>query len=331
MNQNSHFRLRNLTQVITNYIKLSPEFKIIVVEQNGNGEVESLLKQYNVTYLNLQLSTSLFHKTKLLNHAISKINSDYIIMSDADCILTQNSIDSIRTEYNKGIILYPFSSVNYYTESNTRQFVKDIPVIQSMVNNKNLPIKRFTGLVNCFSKETFNKVGGFDEEFIGWGAEDDAFVIKCERLVGDVYRTSENAELIHLFHPKVDNSEYKKSEVFLNNKRRVAVIKRMNQSDIELYVSGKISLFKLIDKYTSLGKMNLDMKWQLANTVIKLDTTIYDVDSAGDMTITKFLSVIYDLDGSIELHKIIKEMDSKVVGLSQSQQDEINKFRLLCN
>jgi len=325
-NNNKPFRLRNLQQVIINYNKLASDFDIVVVEQNGNGEVRDALKDYKIKYLNIETPSNLFHKTLLLNKAISTLKTDYIIMSDADCLLTDIGIESIRTECDKGSILFPFSSVNYYNEMNTRRYCKGEQSINAN-DDRNLPIKRFTGLVNCFSMETFNQVGGFDDDFIGWGAEDDAFVIKCERIKSPVYRTNLSSEVIHLFHPKVDNPEYKQSDIYINNKKRVACIKRMSDDDLKSYVTGNVKLDKLISKYESLNMMDLELKWRLGNSTVKLDSTIYDMDNISDMSISKILQCIYDVDGRDLLHQIINTIDIKVTGLTESQKQEINTFR----
>lgn len=326
-NQNSQYRLRNLLKVINTYQNLAPDFDIYVVEQNGNNDVKDLIINLkNVKYLKVNTNSNVFHKTFLLNKAINQIDSEYIIMSDADCILSYIGIDSIRNDYSKGSILFPFSKVNYYNEMNTRRLCKREDSLNA-TDDRNLPIKRFTGLVNCFSKETFNKVGGFDEEFIGWGAEDDAFVIKCERLVGEIYRTTTPSEVIHMFHPKIDTSEYKKSELFINNKKRVAVIKRMCLDDLINYSHKDITLNTLIDKYEKLSRMDLELNWKVANLVIKLDTTIYDMDNISDMSISKILQCIYDVDGIEFLNSIINSIDEKAIGLSDNQKNEINMFR----
>lgn len=331
MNLNQQFRLRNLIYVIENYKKLAPDFDIIVIEQNGDGSVESMLSEYkNVKHINLSINNKLFHKTRLLNYAIDSCKSEYIIMSDADCVISANGINIIRNHYDSGSIVYPFNVVDYYNEGYTRKYIKGESFTKYNIDSRNLPIKRFTGLINCFSRTTYNKVGKFDEEFIGWGSEDDAFVIKCERVCGDVYRSDVDSMLIHLFHPKCDTESYKNSSEFTDNKKRAAVIKRMSDADMDEYINKKITLKGLITKYESMNMMDLTLKWKLNNAIVTLDSTIYDIGSFENMSITRILKSIYDIDGKDFMLSIVELIYDKVTDLSISQREEIDSCIKMC-
>ena len=251
-------------------------------------------------------------------------------MADADCIVIETSIYSIKTEYDKGSILYPFNSVDYYGEAHSRIYVNTQAVIPNKTKvNRGLTIKRFTGMINCFSKATYERIGKFDEEFVGWGAEDDAFIIKCIRLVGDSYRTKLDSPLVHLYHPVMDTPDYKQTATYQANKKRLAVVNRMNQSDLEMYAIGKVSLSMLIDKYTKLNKMHLDIKWKLCNCVITLDSTIYDIDSVDDLSITSILTAVYKADGVEKVNMLLNQIDTLTIGLDDAQIQELNNFRNL--
>ena len=129
---NSAFRQRNLLKVIKNYKSIAPDFEILVVEQNGNYQLEDIIEDdYGCKYLNFKLPYDTFHKTRLLNNAIANIDNDYFIMADADCIVTKTAIESIKTEYNMGSILYPFNSVDYYNEAYTRKLMSNSPIEKS--------------------------------------------------------------------------------------------------------------------------------------------------------------------------------------------------------
>lgn len=331
MNTNDTYRFRNLKYVLANYIRLAPDFKYILVEQNGDGNIESYIKTTypDITYINVKLDYELFHKTKLLNTACKNVVTEYIIMADADCVITEESIKSIKSEYNMGTIVYPFNSVNYYNEAYTRILINSDKQLPYNMDDRKLPIKRFTGMLNCFSYELFKDVGGFDESFIGWGCEDDAFLIKIERFAGKSYRTTRKTPLIHLFHPKSDDSIYKSSDIYKKNRKRLALINRMSNEDLHNYIKSINSIDTLLDKYEALNKLHLELNWKLGNCTVKLDTTIYNMDNIQDMSISKILQCIYDVDGSKFMHEIIKLIDERVTELTDSQVDEINRFRLL--
>jgi hypothetical protein len=51
----------------------------------------------------------------------------------------------------------------------------------------------------------WDEVGGFDERFVGWGYEDTAFVITCERATGPVVKL--DGEVFHLWHKRAPDGE----------------------------------------------------------------------------------------------------------------------------
>lgn len=50
-------------------------------------------------------------------------------------------------------------------------------------------------------RDLFDRVGGFDEKFVGWGHEDSAFRIACETVTG-VPMLRVAADAYHLWHPE---------------------------------------------------------------------------------------------------------------------------------
>lgn len=328
---NPSYRQRNLFRVIKNYRKIAPDVDIVVVEQNGNYQLEDLVENHGCKYMNFIFPYDIFHKTRLLNCAIANTDSDYIIMADADCIVGETAIQSIKTEYLKGSILYPFNSVDYYSEAHTRKLIRGESVEKSYKSDRGLPMKRFTGMLNCFSRDTYNKVGEFDESIIGWGSEDDVFLMKCERLISPSYRTELDSPLIHLFHPKSDTEEYKKSTQFNNNKKISALIKRMSIDDLKSYASDTSNITSLIEKYEEMGKLSLIIKWNYKNVVVTFDSTIYDMESFDNMSIGKILRTIYNVDGYDFMMSIVKEIQTKVTNLDSNDINEINECMALCS
>lgn len=51
----------------------------------------------------------------------------------------------------------------------------------------------------CMTAEMFRQIGGYDENFEGWGYEDTAFHLAAQTLVGAPYRVP--GHVVHLWHP----------------------------------------------------------------------------------------------------------------------------------
>lgn len=86
--------------------------------------------------------------------------------------------------------------------------------------------KRFTDSCSSLvvvSRELFDRVGGFDEQFVGWGWEDVAFRIACETL-GDGPMTKISSKLWHLHH-RVSHENNPREHTYQANRRRADLYK----------------------------------------------------------------------------------------------------------
>jgi hypothetical protein len=69
-----------------------------------------------------------------------------------------------------------------------------------------------------FSRTAFESVGGWDEEFVGWGGEDDMMTFKVE--AAGLKTASMPFSCYHLWHPRVvpDPVEYSRTLGLLRSK-----------------------------------------------------------------------------------------------------------------
>lgn len=334
-NQNS-YRKRNLDVVVANFRKNYPDFDILIIEQRNDESTEiiELGDKCRIYQINCEFSN--FNKSFLINKAIKEfVKTDIIMMSDADCILPAKDTDFFIQNLKDVSIFFPFSRVNFLNEGHTRRFIANKPLIQVSPKQDHF-INRYTGLVNVFTRETFEIVGGFDESFEGWGGEDDAFVDKCNRLVNPIKRSEDEVELLHLYHPKNNTSEYLKSECFTWNKLRVATIRRMSNEDLQNYVNemkiGNNILDDIVRKFEKEGKLGFSAELIVGSGKITMDTTVYDVIPIdGKVELDSILDAVYRTDGKGFLSSIIQQIDDKIVDLNDEETKIINKYRSMCS
>ena len=198
---NDKSRERNLHFILNYYKKYLPSSEIIVVEQNTHTDF--LLTSDKVEkYLKIKTNDNFFAKALLFNSGYNISRTDYIIMADADCVIDKNILENINEyyEYFDHHFVLPYNNEVYYlSEIETNRFIDDNDCNISQNQNKNVDgIKLASGGVGIISSSNFYKVGGFDERFKGWGAEDDAFYNKCSIMGVPPYRLS--YDLLHLYH-----------------------------------------------------------------------------------------------------------------------------------
>lgn len=332
MDGKNSFRRRNLFAVLDRCLALFPEETIVVAEQ-GKSSVSEKLETYNPRLIHLNVDDGTrFHKTKLLNTAVENAPGNYIVMVDADTYLddvaAKSIYDSVERLKNEipltTALIYPFDSVDYLTEGQTRDLLSGKP-INSKFCRHGVQIQRQTGLCNIFEKASWQAVRMFDEDFYEWGAEDDSFAYKLKRKVGSISRVS--GHVYHLFHPKVDTTTYLNSPVYLKNRKMCACIRRMSDEDFDSYVGGRYSMAELLDKYDKMRRLSVSLVWQCTpQTALTIDTTIYDMGPAEELTITKMLDIVMAEDGPAYMPFFVNDIFGKVTDLSDGQKEEIRVF-----
>lgn len=141
-----------------------------------------------------------FNRSAARNAGVEKSNSDVVVIIDADNLLPIiNIVKAIDRARRKDILVKPFSLFGYLTEESTNSFYEDPDPSNFVPLYIDPPQENFTGGSYIMKKSLWQGIGGMDEGFIGWGAEDDAFHLLCKDkriktkyILGDCY---------HLYHP----------------------------------------------------------------------------------------------------------------------------------
>lgn len=324
------YRRRNLTATLANNMRLFPEAAFCVAEQDPTGWFESLkMDPDRVHHVTLDTKGD-FCKTALLNAAVDSVPGvDRIVMVDGDVFLTESVVDYIRGHWSDGSLVFPYSEAVYLKETDSRLLVSGKPLLPG-AKDHGVAIDRQTGLCNVFTRDTWRNVGGYDTDFVGWGAEDDAFLTKCRRLVGPISRSRvPGCTAYHLFHPVVNTEDYlKNSPVYMANRVRQACVRRMSDADLKDYVSGKARLPDLVDKYRDMGRLEVSLMWQCTpRAALHMDTTIYDVDRKGEMSFRKVMDAIEEEDSARYCVLFIDDILLRLPDLSPEQLEEINGLR----
>lgn len=143
-----------------------------------------------------------FNRSAARNAGVEESISDIAVIIDADNYISIQQIkDAIQIASEMDILVKPFKIFGYLTEESTNLFYEifDSPIIDFEPSYINPPQEDFTGGAYVMKKSLWQKIGGMDEGFIGWGAEDDAFHLLCKK---------QNIKIIyidgydyHLYHP----------------------------------------------------------------------------------------------------------------------------------
>lgn len=336
------YRRRNLTSCIATVAKNFPEAEHVVVEQCDGPESGKWFDSQGFSGVTHNLvetgcGDKLFHKPILLNSAVeSNPGRKLYMMVDADVYLERNLVDYVLAEGGDGKLVYPYGDVIYMDEMDTRRMV-DRHEMWPGEKDHGVTIRRQTGLTLAFTYGDFMKVRGFDREFAGWGAEDDAFMFKFLRSGMKVLRNPDQfAVAYHMFHPKVNTTEYTSDVVYKKNRILCACIRRMTDEDFAGYIDGSIPLESLVDKYRKLGRLEISLDWLVVNkdvsagimddVTLHMDTTIYDIDRNGEMSIDKIMTEVVKEDGMEGVIDFTERVLRKIPGLPDGIRADIDRW-----
>lgn len=324
------YRRRNLAVTLANNMKMFPEAVFCVAEQNSTDWFPTLgMDKSRVFHVDVNMEGG-FRKTALLNAAIESMPGyDVIVMVDGDVFLTEPVVEYIREHWQDGSLVFPYSEATYLKETDTRLLIAGKPLLPGKKDH-GVVIDRQTGLCNVFTRDTWTRIGRYDEEFVNWGAEDDAFLTKCKRLIGPIHRNrTPGSVAYHLFHPIINTDDYlQNSPLYRANRVRQACIRRMSDEDLKRYVSGVVTLSELVDKYNDMGRLQVSLNWPCTErATLNMDTTIYDVDRTGKMTFTKVMAAIEVEDSAAYCVEFIDDILLKLPDLNADQMEEIMGLR----
>lgn len=202
-------RLSNLRAVLCHIRLLLPAIKITVVEQATVPTSESLLNEVTAQHITFE-DDGPFNKSKLINIGVSNVAADIVLVCDADMILSKESlfrsIDAVSTQVD---FVRPFSSLIDLDEQqtsvyNTTGSLPSEPKDDESNDRSHLNERLcLAGGAFLIRKSIFDKVSGFDERFLGWGGEDDAFSMKVRNETNRAVIARDSLAW-HLWHPRAE-------------------------------------------------------------------------------------------------------------------------------
>lgn len=155
-----------------------------------------------------------FNRSAARNRGVEETQSDVAVIIDADNFIPHEQIHyAIKRASRNDLLVKPFHSFGYLTEESTEDFYNSYPKIELSYVPKYIdpPQSDFTGGAYVMKKSLWMDLGGMDEGFIGWGAEDDAFHLICKNSgIGIRYVGGFDYHLYHPAHRVTSEYNYNK-------------------------------------------------------------------------------------------------------------------------
>ena len=169
-----------------------------------------------------------FSRGKAINNGVSKATREIVFIMDTDFIfdkdIVEKAVDLIENRQAPWII--PFNYVHHVNDELTSEIL-ELPVDFHLAGRDmqvNRHLHQGLGSMCCMLKDDFERIGGFDENVIGWGYEDNVFAHIANTLIGNYVRL--DVPILHLWHPYL--SYYKNDEIKEKNKQYFLKVAQIN-------------------------------------------------------------------------------------------------------
>jgi len=165
----------------------------------------------NVELIEADSDDVIFSRSASRNQGVAKASGKVVILADADTVPVREYILSGLDAISHGAPwVLPYAEGRYYnfnkeTTSSILSFHPDVDVMEPKVWDHK--ITSWSGIV-LVDKKNYQK---YDERFIGWGWEDNAFQIMMDKNIGKVVRI--DGWVGHLFHKREDATFNTKEEL----------------------------------------------------------------------------------------------------------------------
>jgi hypothetical protein len=168
----------------------------IVIEQSFTKEIETQLPSW-VRYLHTPVPPNLdYCRSATFNAAVPIAHGEVIIAHDNDMLVPERYASEVVARVKEGwqfIDLKRF--IFYLTEEDTRAIFDGAPLRR---DHATTIVQNLKGGSIAATKDAYLAVGGFDEDFVGWGGEDLEFWERA-RAYGRVYEYG-YLPIVHLWH-----------------------------------------------------------------------------------------------------------------------------------
>ena len=171
---------------------------VIVVEQDKHSKIKDIKLPCRHIFLKSNMP---FNKSWGFNVGLKYANSNLIVFGDSDLIMNpQEFIKSVQM-LDQYEMVNPYNSVIDLNPQESNSGLDQIMTInragRGETDIQKVPL---CGGICIFRREAIHKIGGWHEDFIGWGGEDDFQSVKVKNFL-TFYEN--NAKCYHLYHERM--------------------------------------------------------------------------------------------------------------------------------
>ena len=231
-------RYSNLLVIIDSLLAINNS-EIIILEADASSKFDKGHCSGRVQHHFIEDSDPIFYRTKYLNKLLKMTSNPIVGIWDADVIFHREQIEESIKQIKEGhvIMSFPYNGRFYVTPSplsDTFREKRDIRVFDEQKDELSLAYGSYSvGGAFIVNKEVYCRIGGENEYFYGWGAEDIERVKRLEILGYKIHRS--DGGLYHLFHQR-NNSWYANENIETITLGELIKVSNMSAEELTAYI-----------------------------------------------------------------------------------------------
>jgi predicted glycosyltransferase involved in capsule biosynthesis len=232
-------RLQNLKRVL-DWINGFARVEVLLVEQDTHSKISHLdIKAKHI----FTRSDMPYNRSWAFNVALKHANSNIIVFGDSDLVMEPNQFIAGLQAIQNYEMVSPYHSVVDLTAQESNLPLEQIINInrpgRGETDNQKINI---SGGIAMFRREAIQKIAGWNEDFIGWGGEDDFQTMKVKNFLT---WTELQARCFHLYHERgmPDQKWYKRNLELLSK------TSQMDKSQLQKVILNQLPKIGMKNKY----------------------------------------------------------------------------------
>ncbi len=234
-------RLNNLRKTL-DWVNSFSNVEVILVEQDKHSKIEDLNLKCKHIFIKSKMP---YNRSWSFNVGVKYAQSNIIVFGDSDLVMKPDDFISGLNSLSEYEMVSPYNSVLDLTaEESNLSFDKILSINRPGRGETDNQKINISGGIAMFRKEAIHKIAGWNEQFIGWGGEDDFQTIKVKNLLNWVEL---KAKCYHFWHQREqpDMTYYQRTLQLLQQAQKLTKEELLSHVNT---TSKKIGMKNLYDK-----------------------------------------------------------------------------------
>jgi len=177
-----------------------PDIEIVMTEEDSVVKFRDIDCAPARHVFTVGLPGAAFNKSRAWNNGVDACSADILVLHDADTLAPSNYFQAIAKELDGAESCHLCGQI-FYLGSQATHIVNTTGVIDHPKYDH--MVDYFEGGSIACRRKAYWKVGGFVEEFVGYGVEDCDFYFRLSKAT--IWKENRHIDLLHLHHIRVDN------------------------------------------------------------------------------------------------------------------------------